>query len=170
MNNNHVSSITDGGSFGELALIYGTPRAATCKVLGEGSGGEWCRSSYVCALLRGLGRMQVRSGRSGVCVCVCCSLQARTDVRLWAIDRDTYRRILMVSRSARDWAERVSSPPCNSPSLPSNPLPFPHLFCPQGSTIRKRKMYESFLEKVSILGKLMDLRLTNGRHPCQCIL
>ena len=36
---------------------------------------------------------------------------------MWAIDRDTYRRILM------------------------------------GSTIRKRKLYESFLEKVSILGK-----------------
>ena len=27
-----VTSITDGGSFGELALIYGTPRAATVKV------------------------------------------------------------------------------------------------------------------------------------------
>ena len=44
-------------------------------------------------------------------------LQAKTSVKLWAIDRDTYRRILM------------------------------------GSTIRKRKMYESFLEKVSILGE-----------------
>jgi len=48
-----VSEITDGGSFGELALIYGTPRAATIK--------------------------------------------AKTAVRLWAIDRDTYRRILMGS-------------------------------------------------------------------------
>ena len=28
----HVSTIGDGGSFGELALIYGTPRAATIKV------------------------------------------------------------------------------------------------------------------------------------------
>lgn len=27
-----VSHITDGGAFGELALIYGTPRAATIKV------------------------------------------------------------------------------------------------------------------------------------------
>lgn len=27
----HISDITDGGSFGELALIYGTPRAATIK-------------------------------------------------------------------------------------------------------------------------------------------
>lgn len=27
-----VTTITDGGSFGELALIYGTPRAATVKV------------------------------------------------------------------------------------------------------------------------------------------
>ena len=66
-----VSEITDGGSFGELALIYGTPRAATIK--------------------------------------------ATTDCRLWAIDRDTYRRILM------------------------------------GSTIKKRKTYETFLAKVRSL-------------------
>ena len=58
-----------------MALIYGTPRAATVKA---------CTS---------------------------------TDVKLWGIDRDSYRRILM------------------------------------GSTIRKRKMYEEFLSKVSILGK-----------------
>ncbi len=32
MNDELVTSITDGGSFGELALIYGTPRAATVKV------------------------------------------------------------------------------------------------------------------------------------------
>lgn len=63
-----VSEITDGGAFGELALIYGTPRAATIK--------------------------------------------AKTACHLWAIDRDTYRRILM------------------------------------GSTMRKRKTYEEFLEKV----------------------
>lgn len=73
VNNNFITSISDG-SFGELALIYGTPRAATVK--------------------------------------------ARSDVKLWAIDRDTYRRILM------------------------------------GSTIRKRKMYEEFLSKVSILDSL----------------
>jgi cAMP-dependent protein kinase regulator len=65
------SDITDGGSFGELALIYGTPRAATIK--------------------------------------------AKTDCVLWAIDRDSYRRILM------------------------------------GSVMRKRKMYEEFLEKVQLL-------------------
>lgn len=64
----------EGGSFGELALIYGTPRAATIK--------------------------------------------AKTDVKLWGIDRDSYRRILM------------------------------------GSTIRKRKMYEEFLSRVSILENL----------------
>ena len=73
VNNDFMGSISESGSFGELALIYGTPRAATIK--------------------------------------------AKTDVKLWAIDRDSYRRILM------------------------------------GSTIRKRKLYESFLEKVSILGK-----------------
>ena len=73
VNGEKVLSIGEGGSFGELALIYGTPRAATVK--------------------------------------------ASTDVKLWGIDRDSYRRILM------------------------------------GSTIRKRKMYEEFLSKVTILGK-----------------
>ena len=28
-----VNTIGEGGSFGELALIYGTPRAATVKVV-----------------------------------------------------------------------------------------------------------------------------------------
>jgi len=74
VNNDWVSCIGEGGSFGELALIYGLPRAATIK--------------------------------------------AKTDVKLWGIDRDSYRRILM------------------------------------GSTIRKRKMYEDFLGKVSILESL----------------
>ncbi|XP_076309549.1 cAMP-dependent protein kinase regulatory subunit-like isoform X1 [Tachypleus tridentatus] len=71
VNGQLVTTIGEAGSFGELALIYGTPRAATVK--------------------------------------------AKTNVKLWAIDRDTYRRILM------------------------------------GSTIGKRKMYEEFLSKVSIL-------------------
>ncbi|XP_064816784.1 cAMP-dependent protein kinase type I-beta regulatory subunit-like, partial [Oncorhynchus masou masou] len=71
VNGEWVTSIGEGGSFGELALIYGTPRAATVK--------------------------------------------AKTDMKLWGIDRDSYRRILM------------------------------------GSTLRKRKMYEEFLSKVSIL-------------------
>jgi cAMP-dependent protein kinase regulator len=53
VNNELVTSISDGGSFGELALIYGQLRAATVK--------------------------------------------AKSDVKLWAIDRDTYRRILMGS-------------------------------------------------------------------------
>lgn len=69
-----ITTIAEGGSFGELALIYGTPRAATIK--------------------------------------------AKTAVRLWAIDRNSYRRILM------------------------------------GNTLRKRKLYESFLEKVPILESL----------------
>ncbi|KPP71345.1 cAMP-dependent protein kinase type I-alpha regulatory subunit-like [Scleropages formosus] len=69
-----VTGIREGGSFGELALIYGTPRAAT--------------------------------------------VQAKTNAKLWGIDRDSYRRILM------------------------------------GSTLRKRKMYEEFLSKVSILESL----------------
>uniref|UniRef100_A0A3P9JP13 cAMP-dependent protein kinase type I-alpha regulatory subunit n=1 Tax=Oryzias latipes TaxID=8090 RepID=A0A3P9JP13_ORYLA len=74
VNTEWVTSIGEGGSFGELALIYGTPRAATVK--------------------------------------------AKTNVKLWGIDRDSYRRILM------------------------------------GSTLRKRKMYEEFLRKVSILESL----------------
>lgn len=53
VNNELVTTISDGGSFGELALIYGQLRAATVK--------------------------------------------AKSDVKLWAIDRDTYRRILMGS-------------------------------------------------------------------------
>ncbi|XP_038067658.1 cAMP-dependent protein kinase regulatory subunit-like isoform X1 [Patiria miniata] len=69
-----VTTIGEGGSFGELALIYGTPRAATVK--------------------------------------------AKGDLKLWGIDRDSYRRILM------------------------------------GSTLRKRKLYETFLSKVSILESL----------------
>lgn len=75
VNGEKVLTIGEGGSFGELALIYGTPRAATVKASAAG------------------------------------------DVKLWGIDRDSYRRILM------------------------------------GSTIRKRKMYEEFLSKVSILGE-----------------
>ena len=75
MNGEKVLTIGEGASFGELALIYGTPRAATVKA------------------------------------------STSSDVKLWGIDRDSYRRILM------------------------------------GSTIRKRKMYEEFLSKVSILGK-----------------
>ena len=74
VNGELATTIGEGGSFGELALIYGTPRAATVR--------------------------------------------AKTDVKLWGIDRDSYRRILM------------------------------------GSTIRKRKMYEEFLSRVSILESL----------------
>ncbi|KAL7870096.1 hypothetical protein AOLI_G00140840 [Acnodon oligacanthus] len=74
VNGEWATSIGEGGSFGELALIYGTPRAATVR--------------------------------------------AKTNVKLWGIDRDSYRRILM------------------------------------GSTLRKRKMYEEFLSKVSILESL----------------
>jgi len=74
VNKQLVSTIGEGASFGELALIYGTPRAA--------------------------------------------DVRARSNLKLWAIDRDSYRRILM------------------------------------GSTQKKRKMYEEFLSKVSILESL----------------
>lgn len=54
VNGQHVGSIPETGAFGELALIYGTPRAAT--------------------------------------------IQAKSDhVKLFGIDRETYRRILMGS-------------------------------------------------------------------------
>lgn len=79
VNGELATTIGEGGSFGELALIYGTPRAATVR--------------------------------------------AKTDVKLWGIDRDSYRRILM------------------------------------GSTIRKRKMYEEFLSRVSILGEFASPKL-----------
>uniref|UniRef100_G1RA30 Protein kinase cAMP-dependent type I regulatory subunit beta n=1 Tax=Nomascus leucogenys TaxID=61853 RepID=G1RA30_NOMLE len=55
VNGEWVTNISEGGSFGELALIYGTPRAATVK--------------------------------------------AKTDLKLWGIDRDSYRRILMGTAS-----------------------------------------------------------------------
>merc|ERR1712096_340912 len=74
VNKQQVSTIGEGASFGELALIYGMPRAA--------------------------------------------DVRARTNLKLWAIDRDSYRRILM------------------------------------GSTQKKRKMYDEFLSKVSILESL----------------
>ncbi|KAM6156169.1 cAMP-dependent protein kinase type I-beta regulatory subunit [Rhynchocyon petersi] len=90
VNGEWVTGISEGGSFGELALIYGTPRAATVK--------------------------------------------AKTDLKLWGIDRDSYRRILM------------------------------------GSTLRKRKMYEEFLSKVSILESLEKwerLTVADALEPVQ---
>ncbi|NXC83856.1 KAP0 kinase, partial [Cercotrichas coryphoeus] len=82
VNSEWATSVGEGGSFGELALIYGTPRAATVK--------------------------------------------AKTNVKLWGIDRDSYRRILMAS-------------------IPQSLA---------GNTLRKRNMYEKFLSKVSILESL----------------
>ncbi|NXY59051.1 KAP0 kinase, partial [Callaeas wilsoni] len=86
VNSEWATSVGEGGSFGELALIYGTPRAATVK--------------------------------------------AKTNVKLWGIDRDSYRRILMAS-------------------IPQNLG-----LCFGGNTLRKRNMYEKFLSKVSILESL----------------
>ncbi|NWY47031.1 KAP0 kinase, partial [Sylvia atricapilla] len=87
VNSEWATSVGEGGSFGELALIYGTPRAATVK--------------------------------------------AKTNVKLWGIDRDSYRRILMASI-------------CQNPDLCFG----------GGNTLRKRNMYEKFLSKVSILESL----------------
>jgi len=69
VNETYVGSIGDGGSFGELALIYGTPRAATIK--------------------------------------------AKSDCKLWGIDRMSYRRILMGStiRKRKQYEEFLSKVP-----------------------------------------------------------
>jgi len=69
MNGEYVNSVVEGGSFGELALIYGTPRAATVR--------------------------------------------SKTEVKLWGIDRDSYRRILMGStiRKRRMYEEFLSKVP-----------------------------------------------------------
>jgi len=69
VNETYVGSIGDGGSFGELALIYGTPRAA--------------------------------------------SIKAKTETKLWGIDRTSYRRILMGStiRKRKQYEEFLSKVP-----------------------------------------------------------
>jgi len=69
VNDNHVGSLGEGGSFGELALIYGTPRAATIK--------------------------------------------AKVDVKLWGLDRNSYRRILMGStiRKRKQYEEFLGKVP-----------------------------------------------------------
>jgi len=66
VNGNKVVNLSEGASFGELALIYGTPRAAT--------------------------------------------VMAVTRVKLWGIDRDSYRRILMGStiRKRKTYEELLS--------------------------------------------------------------
>lgn len=90
VNNKLVTTLGEGASFGELALIYGTPRAA--------------------------------------------DVRAKCQLKLWAIDRDSYRRILM------------------------------------GSQIKKRKMYEEFLSKISILESLDKwerLTVADALEPAQ---
>ena len=69
VNDTHVGSLKEGGSFGELALIYGTPRAATIK--------------------------------------------ASSEVKLWGIDRNSYRRILMGStiRKRKQYEEFLGKVP-----------------------------------------------------------
>ncbi|KAK2528403.1 Prkar1a, partial [Columba guinea] len=118
VNNEWATSVGEGGSFGELALIYGIPRAATVK--------------------------------------------AKTNVKLWGIDRDSYRRILMASILL---AVAADSSSCvltwnYAFGFPIRSAYMCHLtfyLClsfARGSTLRKRKMYEEFLSKVSILESL----------------
>lgn len=40
VNDQYMGDISGSGSFGELALIYGTPRAATIKVFYTGAWGQ----------------------------------------------------------------------------------------------------------------------------------
>ena len=42
VNNEFLGSISETGSFGELALIYGTPRAATIKVRTHATSCQHC--------------------------------------------------------------------------------------------------------------------------------
>ncbi|VDM83875.1 unnamed protein product, partial [Strongylus vulgaris] len=70
-----VLTINEGGSFGELALIYGTPRAATVKAKAV----IYLKETSQFLLLVKFKHI------------------LKTDVKLWAIDRLSYRRILMGS-------------------------------------------------------------------------
>ena len=66
------------------------------------------------------------------------------------------------------WRPGVGMLPATTPPSPSSPFLPPSLVS-QGSTIRKRKMYESFLEKVSILGEWMYQSLASRRVVCELI-
>lgn len=69
VNDAKVVNLGEGGSFGELALIYGTPRAAT--------------------------------------------VMAATDVKMWGIARDSYKRVLMEStiRKRKQYEEFLGTVP-----------------------------------------------------------
>ena len=81
--------ISDGGSFGELALIYGTPRAATVKVFVFSSLLPFFFFLFSIFFIFILFLFFV--------TIVVSTTQAKSDVKLWGIDRDSYRRILMAS-------------------------------------------------------------------------
>ncbi len=71
--NNWLIYNAAGGYFGELALIYGTPRAATIKVRAEiGRGG----AQFLHSLLNQY------------------TLQTADPVKLWSIKHELFRRIL----------------------------------------------------------------------------
>lgn len=85
-----LKKIESGDSFGELALIYGQPRAATVR--------------------------------------------AKTDVKCWAIDRLTFRKIMMET------------------------------------TLKKRRLYEEFLKKVTVLEDLTPyerMTVADALVPCE---
>jgi len=68
-----VCHYRSGGSFGELALMYNAPRAATITC---------CAGSVTDA-----GAAECESGQPGAA--------------LWCVDRDTFRRVIVLSRAAR---------------------------------------------------------------------
>ena len=49
VNSNKVAELEGGASFGELALMYNAPRAATC-VAGKGGCTLWAMTRQVCAV------------------------------------------------------------------------------------------------------------------------
>jgi len=96
-----VAEYTSGGAFGELALIHGEPRAATVRAKSD-----VCLCVCVCVYVR------VR-----VCVCMtlqhtatlCNTLQVRatSDCACFALDRDTFRKIMM-KQGKSDMQQRVT--------------------------------------------------------------
>merc|ERR1712029_518510 len=107
-----VEGLTEGASFGELALIYGTPRAATVTTV--------------------------------------------TWVKLWGIDRDSYRRILMGStiRKRKTYEELLSKV-----SILSNLDPWERLTVTAQSNLKCVKLDRARFERV--LGPCADILKRN---------
>ena len=116
-----VATHGPGGFFGELALMYGTPRAATVVV-------RPCYHRLSCVPLQAWLFLSLSLSLSPNCspkklhpvAGLLPTSQAATEVRLWGLDRATYRHVLLET------------------------------------TMKKRKIYESFLERVPLLSLWLD--------------